>query len=248
MPPLPFARRIPYFLTIPLLFGFCLMLGGQTPSGQASSGPTPAPPTTSAPEQSDGSKKDTSQLPSSQVPGDNAELSSQDAPATFKVRVNLVLVRVVVRDAQGKVVTNLRKEDFQLLDNRKPQVISSFSAETPESQALKPTATLAASVDAPTGPEVVEQGTVVTKLPQRFVAVLFDDVHLSSEDSTFVRDAATRFFGALSPSDRVGIFTTSGQFKQAFTADREALHKSLFSIVPRSMTSRGGSHDCPEVT
>jgi hypothetical protein len=47
------------------------------------------------------------------------------------VRVNLVLVRVVVRDGSGKIVTNLKKEDFQLTDNRKPQVISSFNTETP---------------------------------------------------------------------------------------------------------------------
>ncbi|HTQ59076.1 MAG TPA: hypothetical protein VMI32_02565, partial [Candidatus Solibacter sp.] len=60
---------------------------------------------------------------------------AHDSPATFKVRVNLVLVRVVVRDTDGKVVTNLKKEDFQLSDNRKPQVISSFSVETPASHA-----------------------------------------------------------------------------------------------------------------
>jgi hypothetical protein len=46
--------------------------------------------------------------------------------------VNLVQVRVVVRDSQGNVVTNLKKEDFQLQDNRKPQTISTFSVETPE--------------------------------------------------------------------------------------------------------------------
>ena len=243
MPQLLFARRIFYFLTIPVLFGFCAMLRGQSSPGQA-----PAPPAANAPEQGEGVRTDARQLPSAQVPGDNSELSSQDAPATFKVRVNLVLVRVVVRDQQGKIVPNLRKEDFQLLDNRKPQVISSFSAETPESQALKPTATLTASADAPARPDAIEAGTAAAKLPQRFVAVLFDDVHLSSQDATFVRDAATRFFGALAQSDRVGIFTTSGQFKQGFTADREVLQKSLFSIVPRSMTSAGGFHDCPEVS
>ena len=33
----------------------------------------------------------------------------------------------------GKVVENLKKEDFQLFDNRKPQTISTFSMETPAS-------------------------------------------------------------------------------------------------------------------
>src|SRR4029077_11932373 len=71
-----------------------------------------------------------------QVPASNEsqEVSTRDTPTTFKVRVNLVLVRVVVRDSNGKIVPNLKKEDFQLYDNRKAQTISSFSVETPESR------------------------------------------------------------------------------------------------------------------
>ena len=65
--------------------------------------------------------------------GNTSEVTSRDTAATFKVRVNLVLVRVVVRDALGKVVTGLKKEDFQLSDNRKAQTISTFSVETPAS-------------------------------------------------------------------------------------------------------------------
>src|ERR1700741_2973130 len=84
--------------------------------------------------------------PAAQAPAtDNAEMSTRDTPPTFRVRVNLVLVRVVVRDGTGKVVTNLKKEDFQLSDNRKPQVISTFSVETPESHKVAPTTTPADS-------------------------------------------------------------------------------------------------------
>src|SRR3989442_11995549 len=72
--------------------------------------------------------------PPAPASGDSQEVSSRDTPTTFKVRVNLVLVRVVVRDSQGKVVSNLKKEDFQLYDNRKLQTISSFSMETPETR------------------------------------------------------------------------------------------------------------------
>ena len=44
---------------------------------------------------------------------------------TFKTETNLVLVPVVVRDANGNAVGNLRKEDFQVFDKGKPQVITS---------------------------------------------------------------------------------------------------------------------------
>ena len=46
---------------------------------------------------------------------------------SLKVSVKLVQVSVVLRDAKGRAVGNLKKEDFQLFDNGKPQVISSFS-------------------------------------------------------------------------------------------------------------------------
>src|ERR1700687_5240861 len=85
-------------------------------------------------------KSETPPAPAAQTPGNQAaEVSTRDTPPTFRVRVNLVLVRVVVRDSSGKVVSSLKKEDFQLSDNRKPQVISTFSTETPESHKVAPT-------------------------------------------------------------------------------------------------------------
>ena len=77
--------------------------------------------------------------------------------------------------------------------------------------------------------------------------MVFDDVHLSMEDAAFVRDSATRFFGAMAPSDRLSIDTTSGQFAQEFTDDREALKKALLRIIPRPVMG-GGFHDCPDVS
>src|ERR1039457_1053103 len=60
-----------------------------------------------------------------------SEMETKEAPAKFTSRVNLVPVTVVVRDRNGKAVGNLTKEDFRLLDNGKPQVISRFSIEKP---------------------------------------------------------------------------------------------------------------------
>src|SRR6202050_4027757 len=58
-----------------------------------------------------------------------AEMSSHDSPATFSTKVNLVMVPVVVRDSKGKAIGTLQKEDFQLFDKGKPQVITRFSVE-----------------------------------------------------------------------------------------------------------------------
>src|ERR1700691_75398 len=63
------------------------------------------------------------------APQNTAEMTSHDAPATFSTKVNLVMVPVVVRDGKGKAIGTLQKEDFQLFDKGKPQVISKFSVE-----------------------------------------------------------------------------------------------------------------------
>jgi len=39
----------------------------------------------------------------------DSEMSAHDAPATFKTKVNLVLVPVVVRDNQGNAVGTLKQ-------------------------------------------------------------------------------------------------------------------------------------------
>jgi VWFA-related protein len=180
--------------------------------------------------------------PQAPASNDNAEVSSRDTAPTFKVRVNLVLVRVVVRDQQGHVVPDLKKEDFQLTDNRKPQTISTFSVETPASRAIE--ATVSADVNTPADPDVAK--AVAAALPKRFVSVVFDDQHLTMQDAMFVRNATGKFFDSLAASDRVGIYSTSGQFTQEFTDDHELLRKSLLKIIPHSPTA--GTHDCPDIS
>jgi VWFA-related protein len=175
----------------------------------------------------------------------SSEVETRDTPATFKVRVNLVLVRVVVRDQNGKVVENLHREDFALTDDRKPQVISFFNVDTPASRTV-PVTTLSSNGAEPAGaPPVVPMPAI----PQRFVSILYDDVHIGMSDAVTVRDATTKLLGSLAKTDRVGIFTTSGQTGQDFTSDPELLKKALLGIVPRNLSGRfGGGADCPDLT
>ena len=56
-------------------------------------------------------------------------VSSTSTPFKISVSKNVVLLRVVVRDSKGQAVGNLRKEDFVLFDNGRPQEITTFSVE-----------------------------------------------------------------------------------------------------------------------
>lgn len=184
------------------------------------------------------------------TPSTESEISTYDTDTTLKVRVNLVLVHVVVRDSAGKPVATLRKEDFQLVDNGKPQSISTFGIETPESHATPPATTESSnesSTPAPGVENATSSAAKVAVFPQQFVALVFDDVHLLLQDSSAVRNAVTRLSGALSPSERVAIYSTSGQVTQDFTDDRTVVEKTLLGIVPRP--GRGeGVHECPDLS
>jgi VWFA-related protein len=167
------------------------------------------------------------------------EMSSRDELPTFKVNVRLVLVRVVVRDAQGNVVGNLRKDDFQLFDNRKAQIISQFSVEQPGSQLAREQKNTEIQVGEHQTPET-------PKVAERFIAYVFDDVHLQMQDLLPVRTAAERHLSTLQPTDRAAIFTTSGQDSVDFTDDHEKLHAALLRVGPRPLGS--GVHNCPYVS
>jgi hypothetical protein len=60
---------------------------------------------------------------------DGQQANSPETAVTFKLRVNVVEVRVVVRDERGNPVENLKQSDFRLFDDGKPQTITSFTVE-----------------------------------------------------------------------------------------------------------------------
>jgi VWFA-related protein len=179
-----------------------------------------------------------SYLPSlrAQTPSASSQaLVSQNPPTTFKLRVNLILVRVVVRDSDGKPVQNLQKEDFQLTDAGKLQAISTFSVETPASRAA--TFNIDSGEPASTGIPAK-----VPAFPQRFVTLFFDDLHLSIEDAMIARKVATKLLASMQPGDRFAVTTTSGQVDLDFTADRAKLDQNIQGIMPHTKNS---PLDCP---
>ena len=167
----------------------------------------------------------------------STEISSHDEAATFRINVNLVLVRVVARDPKG-AVGNLKKEDFELFDNRKPQVISRFSV---ESGTPKPTRQAGA-------PSTSGEQQQQVALPDRYIAYLFDDIHLNLSDLMQVRNAASKHMATLQPTDRAAIFTTSGRTTLDFTADKEKLLKTLLHLNASPLTGGIGISECPDVT
>jgi VWFA-related protein len=145
--------------------------------------------------------------------------------ATFQSGVNLVQVPVVVRDHDGHAVKGLHKEDFELFDRGKLQEIVSF-AETRAGEQIAPDRSQASAAPAGGGGMVV---------PERFVALLFDDVSIrDSADLTRIRDAAARQLAALQPGDRASVVTTSCRVLLDLTDDRAKLQEAVAQISFRA--------------
>jgi VWFA-related protein len=163
----------------------------------------------------------------------------ENALTVLRSSVRMVLVPVVLRDASGHALGNLRKEDFQLYDERKPQAITSFSVEeiaaTPSPQ--------------PAGDSTPAPATFTSGKPsagtEHDVALVFDDVHATFGDLAASRDAASRHLAKLLPGDRVALFTTSGRVTLDFTQDRAKLQEALSALRPHPVISIAG---CPRVS
>ncbi len=176
-------------------------------------------------------------------PQDQPEVTSHEGAVTFSSKVNLVSVPVVVRDAEGRALGNLKQEDFQLFDKGKLQVISRFSIEKTEK-------TEAAAVDSqsPAASPQSKPAPAKPALPERYIAYLVDDIHLRASDLLQTHKAMNRHLDeALEPNSRAAIFTTSGRMMSDFTDDREKLHKAVNSILPWT-NALDPQQSCPPVT
>jgi VWFA-related protein len=159
----------------------------------------------------------------------SAEIATRTSQTPFQSSVNLVPVRVVVRDATGKVVTNLQREDFQVFQDGKLQLVAHFAVLTPESEAQSVVRAVPTATD-------TESAGVSGKLelPSRFVALLFDDIHADMGDLERSRVAADKYIDTVhDPTTRFALFTMSGQFQSDFTDDPAAIHKAINALMPR---------------
>ncbi len=58
-----------------------------------------------------------------------AQEAAAEKPATFRSGVDLVTVSATVRDSKGRLVTNLTRQDFEVIDRGERRVINEFRSE-----------------------------------------------------------------------------------------------------------------------
>lgn len=174
-----------------------------------------------------------------------AEVSQRDTPFTFSTSVNLVLVPVVVRDAQGRAIGTYKKEDFQLLDRGKPQEILKFSVEKAEAPPIMADNTIEIDENGNPKPKAAAAGQ---QAPSHFIMWLFDDMHLAFNDLAQTREAAKKVLrDSFEPGTRASIYTTSGHTYLDFTDDRDKLFATLDQIKPWPTIPTDNGTECPSI-
>lgn len=156
-----------------------------------------------------------------------------------KISTTLIQVDVTVTDKNGKIITDLKPEDFEIFENNDKQEITNFSFVSVGSDATQtqiiPKSKEKNSVPLPPVPLRPEQ-------VRRTIALVVDDLGLSFESVYQVRRALRKFVDEqMQPNDLVAIIRTGGGAGalQQFTTDRRQLYAAIEAVKWNSL-GRGG--------
>jgi VWFA-related protein len=143
----------------------------------------------------------------------------------IRITVNLVQIDAVVTDSKGRQVTDLKPDDFEILEDRRPQKITNFSyvSMAPLARGVKPAPAVLA----------VTPGVLPAPLrPQaaRRMVLVVDDLGLSFESTYYVRQALKKFVERqMQSGDLAAILRTSrgvGVLQQ-FTDNKHLLDTAI---------------------
>ncbi|HVW07287.1 MAG TPA: VWA domain-containing protein [Bryobacteraceae bacterium] len=152
-------------------------------------------------------------------------LAQAPADPVIRVTVDLVQVDAVVTDAKGSHITDLKPEDFEILEDGKPQKITNFSwidvtpPKIPVSAAGAPPA------------RNLQQREV-----HRSIVLMIDDLGTPWEFLPGVMASAKKFVAEqMAPGDLVSVTASRGGmgFYQQFTSDKQQLYAAIDHIAHR---------------
>lgn len=165
---------------------------------------------------------------------------------TLRIDTELVQIDVVVTDKQGKLINDLKREDFQLLEDGKPQQISHFSVGVAGRQATwlrKEPKPAGGKNDSPAS-------TAPVFTAGRYLVLAVDDLHLTPGNLMFAKQSLNKFLEQQAgANDQLALITTSGGLGlyQQFTPDREAIKRAVNRLSPRDRKVTSDS-DVPRIT
>jgi VWFA-related protein len=163
---------------------------------------------------------------------------AQTKPATqdqqVRLKANLLELRVVVTDRQGRLIDTLTKEDFEVLENDRPQQIAFFSVERIGADA-------GVRVSPSRSPKTGTRAAGPPSSPVRTVVLCADTLHLSAASLLHAKQALKRFVDQqITDQDLVQIVTTGGSLGLLgqFTQNRQMLRYAIDKLTPWRASAR----------
>jgi VWFA-related protein len=157
---------------------------------------------------------------------------------TFHAETELALVNVTVRDKSGKLVRDMKPEDFQIKEDGKPQQVVSFDIENTDAiptldvAQAKPFQNSPSPAPSPSMPQVA---AAIEFKDRRLIVLFFDLSGMEPDEIDHSLTAAENYVDKqMAPADLVSIVSlgSSLQVNQDFTSDHALLNKALQSLNP----------------
>lgn len=172
---------------------------------------------------------------------------------TFTTSSNLVIIDVTVRDKSGKEVSTLKKDDFVVLEDGKPQTLNVFEFQRLNDTSAAPATPAPASKIADA---TVAKAQQITTTPgriqyqdRRLMVMLFDFSSMAIPEQIRARDSALEFINKkMGAQDLISIMTNTSKVNvlQDFTADKDLLVATIkkFQIgISADQAADGGNGD-----
>jgi VWFA-related protein len=156
----------------------------------------------------------------------------------------LVLVNAIVWDKDGAPVSGLTRDDFEVLEDGKPQSVATFSANVSGgSPRVLPTPTAPTALAPPrnTFTNREDRSHEVTPV---ITVILLDALNTEAKDSVYGQQEVVRFLEKLQPQDRVALYVLSTAGVRVlfdFTSDPAPLIRALQRYRAREETQVSAS-------
>jgi VWFA-related protein len=148
------------------------------------------------------------------------------------INTSLIQIDVTVTDKKGKIITDLKAEDFEVFENTEKQAITNFSFIQTQTEA-KPSPTPKIDKNDPKSAIPIPPTRIKLENVRRTIALVVDDLTLSFESTAFVRNALKKFVDVqMRDGDLVAIIRTGAGIGalQQFTADKTQLYAAIEKI------------------
>lgn len=163
-----------------------------------------------------------------------------------KISTTLIQVDVTVTDRNGKIIRDLKPEDFEIFENGEKQEITNFSFVSNVSDTIQTPAEQQKTKNNKS--EIVPPVALRPEQVRRTIALVVDDLGLSFESVHYVRRALRKFVDEqMQPNDLVAVIRTgngAGALQQ-FTSDKRQLYAAIENIKWNSYGRAGISAFAP---